>query len=100
MSKKVNLTVNNNPIELDYFVHEFVEKTAGGIIASLHDTGDIEELELKIDGKGMVTISLNSTDVTLKEFPMQIIKSTIEGMVFVLRGVEGPIETVEISIRS
>ncbi len=100
MANKVNLTVNNNPIELDYFVHEFVEKTAGGIIASLHDTCDIEDLELKIDSSGLVTIRLNSTDVTLKEFPMQIIKSTIEGMVSVLKGVEETVETVEINIRS
>jgi hypothetical protein len=100
MAKKVKLTVNNNPIELDFFVHEYIEKVVGGIVASLNDTGEIENLELTIDNSGQVSIHLNEADVPLKEFPVQIIKSTIDGILVPLRGVEGSINTVEIVIKS
>ena len=100
MAKKVKLTVNNNPIELDFFVHEYIEKVVGGIVASLNDTGEIENLELTIDNSGQVSIHLNEADVPLKEFPVQIIKSTIDGILVTLRGVEGSINTVEIVIKS
>ena len=98
MAKKVELIVNDNSIVLDYYVHEFVEKIAGGIIGSLNDTGEIENLELKINSGGQVTINLNGSDVSLKEFPMKIIKSTIDGMLVHLKGVEGDINTVDIRI--
>lgn len=100
MAKKVELFVNDNSIVLDYYVHEFVEKIAGGIIGSLNDTGEIENLELKIDSNGKVTINLNGSDVSLKEFPMKIIKSTIDGMLVHLKGVEGDINKVDIRISS
>ena len=100
MSKKVELFVNDSSIVLDYYVHNFVEKIAGGIIYSLDNTGEIEDLELKIDANGQVTINLNGADVSLKEFPMKIIKSTIDGMLVNLKGVEGDINTVDIRISS
>ena len=98
MGKKVNLSVNHTPVALDFFVHEYVEKVVGGIVASLKDTGDIDSLELSIDNRGQVAICLNGAEVSLKEFPMQIITSTIEGMVASLKGVEGVINSVEIRI--
>ena len=98
MAKQVELSVNNMPIKLDYFVHEYLEKVVGGIIASLHDTGEIENLEMTVDNSGDVVIRLNGTDISLKEFPVQIIRSTIEGMLEPLKGVEGAINTVEIKI--
>ena len=100
MVKKIKLTVNNVPIELDFFVHEYLEKVVGGIISSLNDTGEIENLELAINNSGQVSIHLNEADVPLKEFPVQIIKSTIEGIVAPLKGVEGVINTVELEIKS
>jgi hypothetical protein len=100
MAKQVELSVNNIPIELDYFVHEYLEKVVGGIIASLHDTGEIENLEMSIDNSGKVTIHLNGAYISLKEFPVQIIRGTIEGMMTPLRGVEGAINTVDIKISS
>jgi hypothetical protein len=100
MAKKVQLLVNHNPITLDYFVHEYLEKVVSGIIASLNDTGEIERLELIIDESGQVSIHLNNAEVTLKEFPVQIIRSTIEGILAPLKGVEGVISRVEIKIES
>ena len=100
MTKKATLSVNNVPITLDFFVHEYLEKVVGGIISSLNDTGDIDSLELIIDNSGEVRINLNGADVPLKEFPVQIIRSTIEGIVAPLKGVESAVNTVEIKITS
>lgn len=100
MAKQVELSVNNSPIQLDYFVHEYMEKVISGIIASLHNTGVIENLEMTIDNCGEVAIRLNGADISLKEFPVQIIRSTIAGMVMPLKGVEGDINTVAIKISS
>jgi hypothetical protein len=100
MVKTVKLSVNNVPIKLDFFVHDYLEKVMRGIISSLNDTGNIENLELVLDNNGQVSIHLNDADVPLKEFPVQIIRSTIEGMIAPLKGVESTISTVEIKIES
>ena len=99
MARKVSLSVNNVPINLDYFVTQYLDSVAGGIIASLHDTGEIEELELTLDNTGDVKISLNNSDIPLKEFPIDIIRSTLLGMVAPLKGVEPEVNTLEISIK-
>ena len=99
MASDVSLTVNNVPVNLDYFVSEYIESVAGGIIASLHDTGEIDDLCLTIDNQGQVAITLNNSDIPLKAFPMEIIKGTLEGMVATLKGVDGVINTLEITIR-
>ncbi|MFC1970389.1 hypothetical protein ACFLV0_00380 [Chloroflexota bacterium] len=87
MTKQITLSVNNVPINLDYFVQEYIDHVVGGIVASLNDTREIENLELFIDNEGQVTINLNNADVSLKYFPNEIIKSTIMGMVTKLKGV-------------
>lgn len=98
MTRQVSLAVNNMPINLDYFVESYIDHVLGGIVGSLHDTGEIDTLELSIDNEGQVRIILNNTDVTLKDFPMEIIKSTIEGMVLPLKGVENVTGPIEIKI--
>lgn len=96
-SKQVSLSVNNIPIELDYFVHDFIDHTVGGIIAGLQDTGEIETLELSIEGDE-VTINLNNAVVPIKSFVTKIIRNTIAGMVSTLKGVNDT-NKVNISIR-
>ena len=98
MARNVTLSVNNVPINLDYFVTEYIDSVVGGIVASLHDTGEINSLELALDNDGQVSITLNNSDVPLKYFPNDIIKSTILGMVTPLKGVESAIDTLEITI--
>ena len=97
MTKKINLSVNDVPIQLDYFVEGYVDHVIAGIVASLKDTGEIENLELSIDKEGQVKINLNNDDVPLVYFPNVIIKSTILGMVSTLRGV-GEVERLKITI--
>jgi len=98
MAGKVNLSVNNVPINLDYFVCSYIEHIVGGVVASLKDTGEIESLKLAIDNEGQVQITLNNTDIPLKYFPIEIIRSTILGMVSPLKGVNEAVDTLEITI--
>ena len=99
MADNVSLTVNNMPINLDYFVSEYIKCVVGGIIASLHDTGEIEDLSLALDNGGQVAITLNNSDIPLKPFPMEIIMATLEGIVATLKGVDGVINSLEITIK-
>ena len=98
MTRRVSLTVNDMSIDIDYFVENYLDHVVGGIISSLKDTGEMRNLELAIDNEEQVTITLNGADVPLKYFPIEIIKSTVEGMVAPLKGVEGPVNTLELNI--
>ena len=99
MARKVSLSVNNMPIDLDYFVTEYLDCVAGGIISSLHDTGEIEELLITLDNTGDIKITLNNSDIPLKEFPIEIIRSTLLGMIAPLKGVESEVYNLELSIK-
>ncbi len=98
MARQVSLSVNDVPIKLDYFVHEYIDHVVSGIVASLNDTGEVESLELSINNEGQVTINLNNSDVSLKYFPNEMIKSTILGMVSTLKGV-GEVNRLQLSIK-
>jgi len=98
MTRRIGLSVNDVPINLDYFVENYIDHVIGGILASLKDTAEWESLKLAIDNEGQVTINLNSADVPLKYFPMEIIRSTILGMVSTLKGVEAEVNRLEITI--
>ena len=99
MTRQVSLSVNDVPIELDYFVEEYIDNVVSGIVASLKDTGKIESLELSINNEGQVTINLNNAAVPLKYFPNEIIKSTIMVMVSILKGVS-EVDRLELNISS
>ncbi len=99
MEKQISLSVNDVPIHLDYFVHDYLDKVVSGILASLHDTGEIVNLELSIDNEGRVDINLNGALVPIKDFPNEIIKSTILGMVAPLKGV-GEVNRLQINFGS
>ena len=98
MTRHISLSVNNVPINLDYFVENYIDHVVGGITASLKDTGEINTLELTIDNEGQVTINLNGADVPLSYFPVEIIKSTLEGIVTPLKGVDRVLSPIEIKI--
>ena len=98
MARKTSLTVNNIPIELDYFVEGYVYHVVAGILASLKDTDAIKILELDVDEDGQVQITLNGADVPLSYFPVQIIRNTLAGMVSNLKGVAKEMRTLELKI--
>jgi hypothetical protein len=97
MTRQVTLTVNQEPIQLDCYVDEFVYHIAGAITGSLRNTGEIKDLVIEAHS-GRVTINLNGEDVSLKEFPMLIITSTLEGMLKHLKGVKGKPEDIVITV--
>lgn len=99
MARKVSLSVNNMPIDLDYFVTNYLDCVTGGIISSLHDTGEIEDLLITLDNTGDIKITLNNSDIPLKEFPIGIIRSTLLGMIAPLKGVEPEVYNLELMIK-
>src|SRR4030042_3088361 len=98
MARKVSLTGNNSPIELDFFVEGYVYHVAAGILASLKGTGAIKNLELDVDSDGQVNISLNGSEVPLSFFPVQIIGNTLAGIVSNLKGVSKEMSTLDLKI--
>ena len=96
-SRKVSLSVNGSPVELDYFIEGFIDHTMAGMLAGLKSTGEIKNLEISIDGD-KVKINLNDNNVPLSPFPSSIIRSTIAGMVSPLKGVS-EINKVTIQIK-
>ena len=96
MTRAVSLWVNDVPISLDYFVQGFIDHTIGGMIAALKDTGEIDNLELAIEGEE-VSLNLNNAAVPVNDFLSKIIKGTVTGMLSPLKGVS-EIKKVKISI--
>ncbi len=96
MTRKVSLWVNEECIDLDYFVSGFIDHTVTGMLGALKGTGEIGSLELSI-GEGGVNITLNNTQVPANEFVGKIIKNTVSGMVSTLKGVS-KIKSIKITI--
>jgi formate dehydrogenase assembly factor FdhD len=97
MTRKIDLTVNNTPVDLDYFVAGFLDHVTGGIVASLHDTSEVKRLKLTMNEKD-VRINLNGVDVPLNYFAAEIIRNTVLGMLAPLKGVEGAVNKMELNI--
>jgi hypothetical protein len=96
-STKVKLSVNDVPIELDYFVQRFIGHVVGGILDALKGKGEIMSSDIFIEGK-QVTIHLNNVLVPINTFVNNIIRNTIVGMVTSLKGVS-EINRLNISIK-
>jgi len=96
MTRQVSLSLNDQPVELDYFVQGFIDHTIGGMLATLKGTGEIKDLDISIEGDE-ITINLNSAVVPTNPFVSKIITNTIMGMVSSLKGA-GEIRSVKITI--
>jgi len=97
MTRHISLSVNDSPIEMDYFVQGFIDHTVCGMVSSLEGIYDIITIEIGINGAD-VSITVNNNSVPLKDFPAAIVSSTIRGMVSALKGVEKA-ETIRIGIQ-
>ena len=97
MTRQVNLSVNDQPIELDYFVQSFIDHIISGMLASLEGIGEIKNAEVSIE-EDKAAINLNNAVVPTNPFVQKIVKNTIWGMVSSLKGV-GEINTVKIFIK-
>ncbi len=97
MTRQVTLLVNDVSINLDYFVQGFIDHTVAGMLAGLEGTGEIETLDISIEG-GEVGINLNNATVPINLFASKIVRNTIVGMVSALKGV-GQVDRINISTR-
>ena len=97
MTREVKLLVNDQPVEIDYFVQGFIDHTTGGVLAGLEGVGRIESATVSIEGDE-VTINLNNALLQINPFVSKIIKNTIVGMVSSLKRVSN-VDKVKISIK-
>jgi hypothetical protein len=97
MTRQVSLSVNDKPIELDYFVLGYIDHVLRGILEALEGIGDVESVALTIKGD-IVQISVNNAPVSIKPFVNKIVGNTVKGMVSPLKGVS-EINSLDISIR-
>ncbi len=97
MTRHITLSVNNRPIELDYFVQGFIDHTTGGMVEALEGTGKIKTLHILIEANEVV-ITLNNAFVPINAFVSDIIKNTIFSMVSSLKGVD-KVNQLEIDIK-
>ena len=97
MTGKIMLSVNDTPVGLSYFAQEFIGHTVGGMLAPLEGTGEIETLDLSIEGDA-VKINLNNAIVPTNQFVSKVFKNTIAGIVSSLKGVS-EINKIHLSIK-
>jgi hypothetical protein len=96
MTRRISLSVNDAPIEMDYFVQGFVDHTVVGMVSSLEGVGDINDIGVSVNGN-KATVSVNSDKVPLNEFAAAIVSSTVRGLVSSLKGAENP-QKIQIGI--
>jgi len=98
MTRKIGLSVNDKAIDLDYFVSGYLDHVTGGIVASLKDTGEVKKLKLTLDEKGDVRLHLNGAEVPLNYFVVEIVRSTLLGIVAPLKGVDKDVKKLALNI--
>jgi hypothetical protein len=94
MTRHIKLAVNDESIDIDYFVEGFIDHTISGMIKALEGTGEINELKMSIEGDD-TNISLNSSQLPVNAFVSRIIKNTVTGMISSLKG-ESEINKIDI----
>ncbi|MFC1956994.1 hypothetical protein ACFLVY_01680 [Chloroflexota bacterium] len=95
MTREVNLLVNEQTIELDYFVQGFIDHTIAGMLESLEGVGTVDTADINIRGDN-VNVTVNNNEVPLNPFVTRIIRNTVIGMLSSLKGVSD-INTVRIT---
>jgi hypothetical protein len=96
-SSQVTLSVNDEPIALNDFVREYIDHVVSGILASLRGTGEIQGIDLTIEGD-QVSVVVNNADLPINPFATRIIRGTMKGMVSSLKGVS-KIEKMQVIIK-
>jgi len=86
MTGKITLLVNDVPIGLSYFAQEFIEHTVDGMMAPLEGTGEMETLDISVEGDA-VKINLNNAPVPTNQFVSKVFKNIMVGIVSSLKGV-------------
>jgi hypothetical protein len=100
MTRQVSLLVNDQPLELDYFVQGFIDHTTRGVLAGLEGTGEfggIENAQVSVRGEA-ADISVDNRTIPTNAFVSRLVKSTLAGMVSSLKGVT-TVDTFSISVK-
>ena len=100
MTREIKLTVNDKPIQIDYFVAGFIDHTVTGMLAGLEGTaeGKIKSAEINIDGAA-VAVNVDNSPLPINAFVIKIIGSTLKGLLSTLKGVDSQINTVALQIK-
>jgi len=93
---KANLRVNKISIEMKAYVEELVARTVIGLVTPLRGAENMKSLEVCLE-KGTVKITVDGNELTITEFPNDIIANTITALVSSLKDV-GDVDTVEINV--
>jgi hypothetical protein len=86
MTRKIVLSVNNTPVEIDYFVQNFLDHTVSGMVSSLEGVMEIREIDVTMKGD-RITIVLNGDLLPINDFVNDIFRNTLLGMLSTLKGV-------------
>jgi len=95
-SKKVELSVNYVPVNIEDFVQQFIASVITGILGALKGYREEKDIRLSIDDD-VVDITLDSDVIQLNPFVNTFVRNTVIGMVSSLKDV-GQIERLEIII--
>ena len=93
---KAEVLVNKSPIELNRFVESYFAFISIGIVKTLKGVDYIKKVEINQE-KGDVTVKVNGEEIPITEFPNDIIKNTIKGMLVPLKGFD-KVERVDIIV--
>jgi hypothetical protein len=83
---KTQLTVNDMPVELNEFAHQFITNIVICAVSILKGGEDVKTLNYSIVGS-KIDLVINDKRIPLTPFPKAAVTGTITGMVSSLRGV-------------
>ncbi len=86
MTRRVALSVDDVPVEIDYFVQSFIDHTIGGMAGALEGVVEIGSLDVSIKGDKVV-VDINGKAIALNPFVNRLVKSTLDGLLLPLKGV-------------
>ncbi len=95
---KTTLTINNLPIDLNEFAHQFITRIVICAVSMLKGGEDVQTLSYSLAGS-KTELRINGQQVPLTPFPKAALNGAITGMVSSLRGVN-KIENVTIEIEA
>ncbi|MBI4284681.1 MAG: hypothetical protein HY670_02115 [Chloroflexi bacterium] len=86
MTRTINLSVNDVPVDLDYFVQGFIDHTVNGMVSGLEGVHEVKSVEITLDGNKLA-VNINNAPLSLNEFVSKVVRNTLVGMVSSLKGV-------------
>ncbi len=86
MTRKIRLSINKTPLELDYFVQNFLDHTVTGMVSSLEGVMEIRELDISLEN-GQTTLLLNGVSLPINDFVNDLFRNTLLGLISTLKGV-------------